>query len=191
MSVAHPSPGGVPEFSLGDGFRLREIHERDAGEMYEIVVGCREYLSEWMPWAAGQTLETTLEFIRLSQRQVADNRGFQTAIVDGQRIIGTIGFHTIMWEHRSTSMGYWIIERAQRRGVVTRAVRALTDHSFNVWNLNRVEIRAGVANQRSRAIPERLGFVHEGVLREAELVGDRFLDHAVYSMLARDWPSAR
>jgi ribosomal-protein-serine acetyltransferase len=44
---------------------------------------------------------------------------------------------------------------------------------------------------RSRAIPERLGFVHEGTLREAERIGERWLDLAVYGMLASDWPPPR
>jgi ribosomal-protein-serine acetyltransferase len=63
----------------------------------------------------------------------------------------------------------------------------LLEHAFRAWKLNRVEIRAGARNTRSRAIPERLGFVEEGVLRQAERVGDRCVDHAVYSMLAAEW----
>jgi ribosomal-protein-serine acetyltransferase len=58
-----------------------------------------------------------------------------------------------------------------------------------MWKLNRVEIRAAVANERSRAIPRRLGFTEEGVLRQAERVGDRFVDHVLYAMLAEDWQS--
>ena len=53
--------------------------------------------------------------------------------------------------------------------------------------LNRVEIRAAPENRRSRAIPERLGFQREGVLRETERVGDRYLDEVVYGMIASDW----
>jgi ribosomal-protein-serine acetyltransferase len=74
---------------------------------------------------------------------------------------------------------------------VTEAVRALTTHAFYVWNLNRVEIHVAVANLRSRAIPQRLGLVEEGVLRQAERHGDTFKDIAVYSMLARDWARSR
>jgi ribosomal-protein-serine acetyltransferase len=44
-----------------------------------------------------------------------------------------------------------------------------------------------VDNRRSRSIPERLGFRQEGVLRKAELVGDRYVDHIVYVTLASEW----
>ena len=67
-------------------------------------------------------------------------------------------------------------------------MRALTTHAFAVWRLNRVVIRAAVGNDRSAAIPLRLGFVHEGVLRQSERFGETFKDVAVYAMLAADWP---
>ena len=51
-------------------------------------------------------------------------------------------------------------------------------------------IQAAVENARSRAIPERLGFREEGILREVERIGDRMLDDVVYAMLAADWPGA-
>jgi ribosomal-protein-serine acetyltransferase len=176
-----------PTFSLGDGQELRRLDESDADELYAVVASCRDYLSEWMPWAAGQTLEGTLDFLRRARRQLADSLGFQAAIVDRDRIVGTIGFHRVDWENRSTSIGYWLAQPAQGRGIVTRAVRTLTDYAFGTWQLNRVEIRAAVGNARSRAIPERLGFVQEGVLRQAERVGERYVDHVVYAMLAADW----
>jgi hypothetical protein len=53
---------------------------------------------------------------------------------------------------------------------VTATVRALLDHAFGVWELHRVVIEVVVDNQRSKAIPERLGFRREAVLREAKLI---------------------
>jgi ribosomal-protein-serine acetyltransferase len=172
---------------LDDRTCLRLFEESDAGELYDVVLANREYLSRWMPWAPKQTPENALEFIRISRRQLAENNGFQAAIVDDGAIIGTIGFHRLDWENLSTSIGYWIAEPAQGRGIVTRAVAHLVDHAFGVWKLNRVEIHAAPDNERSQAIPRRLGFSEEGVLRQAERVGDRFVDHVVYAMLAADW----
>jgi ribosomal-protein-serine acetyltransferase len=72
---------------------------------------------------------------------------------------------------------------------MTAAVTALLRHGFRTLRLNRIEIRAGVRNRRSRAIPERLGFRHEGTLRQAERLAERFVDHAVYALLASEWPA--
>jgi ribosomal-protein-serine acetyltransferase len=54
---------------------------------------------------------------------------------------------------------------------------------------NRVVIACASKNQRSRAIPERLGFTHEGVAREAEWLYDRFVDSEIYALLNREWNS--
>ena len=174
-------------FELHDDCRLRLLEERDADELYALIEANREYLTPWMPWAPGQTRAGTLEFIRLTRRQVAEDNGLQTAIERGGRIVGVVGFHGVAWQDRSTSIGYWLAESEQGRGIMTRAVAALVDHALLGWGLNRVEIRAAPENLRSRAIPERLGFVQEGVLREAERVGDRYLDSVVYGMLASAW----
>ena len=186
-----PGPGGLDpadlRFALGDDLEIRPVQERDAEELHELVVQNRAYLSEWLPWAPGQTLATTREFIVRSREQLAQNQGFQASILREERIIGGIGFHLLDWQNRSTSIGYWLAEAHVRQGIMTRAVRTLVQFAFDAWQLHRVEIRAGVENARSRAVPERLGFVHEGVARDAELVGGRFIDLAVYAMLAPDW----
>jgi len=45
-------------------------------------------------------------------------------------------------------------------------------------------------NARSRAIPERLGFRQEGVMREAGASALGHHDLVVYGLLDREWPSS-
>jgi ribosomal-protein-serine acetyltransferase len=106
-------------------------------------------------------------------------------VLDGE-IAGVVGFVERKQEANSGSLGYWLAQAHQGRGLMTKAVSALTDHAFDEWHLNRVEIQAGTGNRKSRAIPERLGFQQDGVLREYERVGDRYIDIVVYSLLARE-----
>jgi ribosomal-protein-serine acetyltransferase len=166
---------------------LRLLEEADAEELYRLIDANRAYLARWMPWAADQTLIGTLEFIRLTRRQAAATDGFQAALISGGAIVGMAGFHGVNWPHRSTTIGYWLDEAHQGRGLMTRAVRTLIDHAFGEFGLHRVEIRAATDNHRSRAIPERLGFREEGVQREAERIGERFNDLAIYGLLEHEW----
>jgi ribosomal-protein-serine acetyltransferase len=170
---------------------LRIPEESDAEELYELTEANRQMLAEWMPWAAGATLETTRAFIRSRRLQFARGDGFSAMIVERDRIVGSIGFPVVSHEERSCEIGYWIGRSAQGRGTATLATRALIDHAFGAWKLHRVVIQAGVGNARSRAVAERLGFTLEGVLREAERYPDgRFIDLAVYGLLAPEWPGA-
>ena len=70
---------------------------------------------------------------------------------------------------------------------MTKVAKALTNYAFHHLNLNKVEIRAAVENKKSRSVPERLGFVNEGTIRQAEKLYDHYVDHIVYGVLASEW----
>ena len=181
---------GALRFELSDECELRLLQESDVDELYALIDVNRAELSRWLPWAAGQDREGTLEFVRLTRTRYTERSGATFAIVCGRALAGVIGMEPLDWAHRATSIGYWLGAEHQGRGVMTRAVRALVDHAVFEWELNRVEIRAAVGNARSRAIPQRLGFREEGTLRQAERVGGAYLDIVVYSLLASEWRAA-
>jgi carbamoyl-phosphate synthase large subunit len=190
-----PRPRGIPaprnplgeRGQLTEGLSVRPLEAADAEELYALSDANRAYLSQFMPWAAGQTLPDTRSHIDSSLQRQAANAGFDCAIVRDGRVIGCVGYHSVSWQHRGTSIGYWLAESEQGRGTMTQAVRALVDHAFAAWDLNRVEIAAAVENERSRAVARRLGFTEEGVRRAAEFVGGRYVDHVVHSLLASEW----
>lgn len=175
------------QLPVSDGVHLRLLEEADAPELHRAIEANRAYLAPWLPWAAGQTFDDTLNFIRGTRSQARENEGFQAAIVTEVGIAGVIGYVSVDWGNRSTRVGYWLDEGQQGRGTMTAAVRLLVDHALTVWRLNRVEILVATGNRRSRAIPERLGFRKEGTLRQLQLIDGRYLDCVSYSMLAADW----
>jgi ribosomal-protein-serine acetyltransferase len=172
---------------IGDGVSLRPLCDADIDELHAAIAANRAHLRPWMPWA-DQGAEATAGFVRAAVGDAERREALHLAIVANGAIVGVCGFVAISWARRSANVGYWLAEASQGRGIVTRAVRTLLDHAFTTFDLHRIEVRAATDNVRSRAVVERLGFTHEGVLREAEHVGDRFVDSAVYSMLAWEWP---
>jgi ribosomal-protein-serine acetyltransferase len=147
----------------------------------------RDHLSPWLPFAEDPRREDTLEFLRASRRRLAADDGFDAAIIDDAgRIIGSIGFHWVDWKHRTTSLGYWLAHDRQGRGTMTEAVRAMVDHAFDAWKLNRVELRAAPANEASRYVAQRAGFREEGLLRQAERCGDGYRDLVLHALIAED-----
>ena len=175
-------------FDLGDGAALRPVRADDVDEIFALSLANQEHLRPWMPWASELVRTTTQTYIAGALAQRDRDDGFQSVMLVDGAIAGSMGFHRIDRLNLATTMGYWIAEAHQGKGVVTRAVRALVTHAFTAWGLHRVEIDCAVANTRSRAVPERLGFVEEGIRRDGERFGDGFVDLVVYSMLAPDWP---
>jgi ribosomal-protein-serine acetyltransferase len=173
--------------AIRDGAELRPWAEEDAAELTSVIAVNREHLAPWLPWAATYSYQDALDYIGRKAAQIEADDGFEGAIVVGGEIVGGAGFHAMDRLNRSTSVGYWLAAEAQGSGLMTATVRALLDHAFHTLDLHRVVIEAVIDNSRSRAIPERLGFVEEGVQRQAKLVRGRFEDAALYSMLAPDW----
>ena len=60
-------------------------------------------------------------------------------------------------------VGYWLSERHQGQGLMTSSVEALMKFAFEEWHVKCIEIHCGENNFKSRAIPERLGFLNEGI----------------------------
>lgn len=167
---------------------LRLLEIRDAEEVFALIVESRDYLREWLPWVdSTATVEDSRSFIQATLRQFAADDGFQAGIWYRKQFAGVIGFHRINWANRLTSIGYWLGERFQGRGIMTDSCRALVNAAFERYGLNRVEIEVAVENRKSRAIPERLGFRNEGCRRQAEWLSDHFVDHIIYGCLADDW----
>jgi ribosomal-protein-serine acetyltransferase len=170
-----------------DSLGVRPLETEDAAELHALIERNRDHLARWMPWAAGQDLDGTERFLAEAEEQLVREDGFQAAIEPEGEIIGVVGFHAVDWINRNTSLGYWLATDAQGRGTMTTVVRALVDFVFYEWELHRLEIQCAPENRRSRAVAERLGFREEATLREAELVGGRYLDSVVYGLLETEW----
>jgi ribosomal-protein-serine acetyltransferase len=181
----------VRRLDLPGGACLRAFEESDADELFALTDRDRAHLEPWLPWVAFTTSPAdSLEFIRITRRQLDTDEGMQLALVDADGVLaGVAGFHRFDWPNRATTIGYWLGADHLGRGLMTAAVRALVDHAFGERGLHRIEISAAVENARSRAIPERLGFREEGTRRQAERHGERYLDLVVYAVLAPEWRS--
>ena len=175
-----------------DGVELRLLEERHAEKVYAAVDRNRVHLRRWMPWVdASRSADDVRAFIGRSLKRFAEHGFFQAGIWDGDEAVGVIGFHDPSEINHYISLGYWLDERRQGRGIMTRATAALVEFALIERGLHRVEIRAAPENARSRAIPIRLGFKEEGVLRQDEFLYDHYKDSVVYGMLAGEWNALR
>lgn len=166
------------------------LEEHHAPLVYAAVERNREHLREWLPWVdATHSADTVATFIRKSLEQFARNEGFHAGIFEKGEFRGSVGFKPINWSDSKTEIGYWLEAGAQGRGLMTGACRAVIDHAFGHWNLHRIEIRVGVGNQKSAAIPQRLGFKLEGTERESFRVNGHLIDTERYAMLRPEWLS--
>lgn len=171
-----------------DELELALLERRHAEIVFAEIDRNRDHLAKWLPWVEGtKDARNVRSFIEAELTRFTRNNGFSTGIFYRGEYAGNISIHDIDWNNKRTSIGYWLGEANQGKGIMTSACRTLTDYAFRTLGLNRVEIRARPDNIRSRAIPERLGFTQEGVVRQVEYSGGLYHDHVVYGMLASEW----
>jgi ribosomal-protein-serine acetyltransferase len=174
--------------AVDDGTALELLQEEHAEEIFAVVDRNRERLRERLPWLdQNRSVEGTRAFARLTLERFARRQGVTCVIRHRGALVGVIDLHELDLINRGTRIGYWIDGAHEGRGVVTRATAALIAHAFRDLRLHRVEIRCDPENLRSAAIPERLGFRKDGVLRDAAWQYEHFVDHAVYALLEGEW----
>ncbi len=178
---------GMNRIVLGEGLEMVPLDTACLEELHDLIDANREHLARFLPFARTQTPKQTREFLEKCLREREAGASYVFGLRLGGTLVGLCGVHDVDRENRSASLGYWLAEGHQGQGIVTRAVRALTDRLFRDFELNRVEIRAIPSNRRSRAVAERCGYTCEGVLREVAVFYEGFTDLVVYSLLRREW----
>jgi ribosomal-protein-serine acetyltransferase len=103
-----------------------------------------------------------------------------------EEFAGLIGFNDIDWTNKKAELGYWLAENMQGMGVISQCAQILINYAFNKLKLNRIQIKVAVGNEKSMAIPKRLGFQFEGVERNGEWIENQFHDLKIYSLLKSD-----
>ena len=154
-----------------DRLTIRAPRHGDGAELNAAVQESFAELKLWMPWA--QTLPTPEDSeanIRKAVAQFITREDLRLLLFlqGAGTLVGSSGLHRINWTVPSFEIGYWMRTPYCGRGLMTEAAAGITDFARSRLAARRVEIRAADKNSRSWRIPEKLGFLHEGTLRNAQ-----------------------
>jgi RimJ/RimL family protein N-acetyltransferase len=106
------------------------------------------------------------------------------------QVIGGTGLH-LRVEPDAREVGYWIAKDCEGKGMMSEVVGALARVAFEIDRIARVEIHCDPENERSAAVPRRLGYTHEATLRQRVPTTDhRRRDSMIWSLLAEEYPNS-
>jgi ribosomal-protein-serine acetyltransferase len=172
---------------IDDTTKLELITENHAQPIFDMVDANRAHLRTWLPFVDRmQTVEFAENFIKGAMQRNNEGSEYAFMIIENEKAIGRIGVYKIDGQNKIGEIGYWIIEGLQGKGIVTKACKAVVDFCFSDLQLNRIEIKCGTENSKSKTIPEKLNFTKEGVIRQGELLYDTYIDLYLYSLLKSD-----
>lgn len=176
---------------IDDNISLRLWNIKDVEKLHHLIIESKDHLRKWLPWVDERIkdINYTKEYILKSLDIFVKTGGYpqSVAILYKCEIVGTIGFNAIDEKNKNGIIGYWISEKYQGKGIITKATKALIYMGFKQFKLNRIEIRVADKNTKSKMIPIKLGFKEEGKIRQAEYLYDHYVDLIIYSILADEF----
>jgi ribosomal-protein-serine acetyltransferase len=141
----------------GDGVLIHEAVEESYPELHGVMYWAR----------APARLEECEGNARLARARYLARKDMWLLLFrreDG-RLVGSSGLHNPDWSVPKFEIGYWMRTSETGKGYATEAVAGITRFAFEHLNAVRVEIQCDARNERSAAVPRRLGYELEGTLR--------------------------
>lgn len=188
-----------PAYAIRTDRMVLRCYERDDVErVHREVLKNIEPLRPWMPWIEHEpmSLDERASLLRRFRGRFDVGEDFIYGIFEptGTRLLGGCGLHPRVGP-RSLEIGYWIVRDRWGEGLATEVAAALTRVGFERMGAHRMEIRVSPKNKRSLAIPRKLGYREEGLLRRVLPMGGGVRDDlTIFGMLQSEWtrtPAAR
>lgn len=165
---------------------LKPTHPDWFEDLWSAVERSRTELRVWMHWAIEPDADEQLDFMRKAEREWKEGHERHFTLFYEGSTCGHCSLDHADPVDSSFEMGYWLRSDLCGRRLMTEAVRAVVDYAFEVIEAHRIELHAGVDNQASIRVAEKVGFRREGVLREAGRGAGGFYHSYVYGLLKTD-----
>ncbi len=154
----------------------------------------KEHLLPWLPWARTipEDLQIIIDRLRFWRGEFDLSKDFVYGIFnhDESRVLGGCGLHTRQIRN-TLEIGYWIHKDYINQGLATEASAALTKVAFRVNRVHRMEIHCKSDNLRSAAVPKKLGYTLEAVMRQySEMEDGAFYDTMIWTLLEGEFSSS-
>jgi ribosomal-protein-alanine N-acetyltransferase len=167
----------------------RLVATSDAPELAAALAANRKFLAPYEPFRPEDyyTAEGQRAYLEEVLRTTATGLTLPHVIVEDGRIVGRITLSGITrGPFQSASVGYWVAESANGRGVASAALARILRVAFEEMGLHRIEAGTLVHNAASQRVLERNGFRRYGLApRYLKIDGD-WRDHILFQRLADD-----
>jgi ribosomal-protein-alanine N-acetyltransferase len=178
-------PPSVPELNT-PRLLLRRMVETDVPGLHA-AYGDADAMRFWDSLPSRDEAETaarTRQSLEVSPQWQA---AFAVLLRERGEFIGMVNYHQRQAWNRRLAVG-WILARPWwRQGFAAEATGALLEHCFTTLGTHRIEAHIEPANAASLRLAGRLGFRHEGMMRDWLFVADQPRDMFLLSLLRPDW----
>ena len=164
----NPIMFNIPTEFTTERLLIRMPKPGDGKAVHAAIKASLPELKPWMIFAQKEQTEQEVEAnIREAYVNYLSRKDLRLLVFlkESGQFIASSGLHRIDWSIPQFEIGYWIDSRYSGKGYITEAVQGITDFALNELKARRIEIRCDANNVKSRAIPEKLGYTLEGILK--------------------------
>lgn len=104
-----------------------------------------------------------------------------------KQTVGVISLKSIRWFNRKAEISILVKAEFQGKGIAKKALNTLLNYAFNAMNFHRIEAEIFAYNKVGIALVEKLGFIREGILREARYLDGQYHDIIRYGLLKEEY----
>jgi [ribosomal protein S5]-alanine N-acetyltransferase len=170
----------------GPRLSLEVLRQEHATALYELARNPE--VSRFFSWTPYAAVDEALGFIDSLTRQREAGERLELGIFDDDgALLGITGFSEFSRRDRRAVLGTWLGREYWGSGVNRDSKALILALGFRSLGLLRVTALASPQNVRSVAALQRLGFVHEGVLRGWHVHAGVPRDVAVMRMMRDEW----
>lgn len=167
------------EYLRGELITLRTIEREDVDFLHEMINDPDLWRGFGAPGPRNRT--------EIEDRFEEQNTGTALLICRDEEPVGRVRFVDIDKDWGNAELTCYVTPDSQREGVATEACELLIDYGFDFLPITKVTARIFESNHASRSLAKKLGFSHEGTLRNHVYHDGRSLDLHVYGLLAEEW----
>lgn len=168
---------------IEDKLRLILLTQSHAEDLFNLIDQNRSYLGKWMVWPSKtKSSYDTKEFIKGCLIGLSENREMACGIEYEGDLVGVISFNLIDLNLKKVILGYWISDKYQGKGIISKSCHSLIGYAFKTLAIQKVEIRVASENIPSQRVCERLGFTLEGLIRNSENLHGTIVSHNIYGL---------
>lgn len=176
----------MSDIYTGEKTRLRAYRKEDIDAALAFIndFEVKQFLAPGIPYPL--TREDEEKFFA-NNSGLKDTCSFAIETLDG-RYIGGCGIHEVDWKNSVCEAGIFIGDKTLwGKGYGTDAFGVLIRFAFEQMNLNKVKLRVYDFNQRGIKSYVKLGFKHEGAMRQELFRDGQYHDIVMMGLLREEW----
>ncbi|SYX81760.1 GNAT family N-acetyltransferase [Paenibacillus alvei] len=172
-----------------DTLTLKKVEEHHLEEVYDIY--SNDTVFEYCGIIPKYNKATVKNMIGHFERDFNKRSRIKWGIftnVDSERVVGIMEAFDFNQKVNMVTIGYFLAESQWGQGIAAEATRIVVKFLFEDVDVNRIQAEVMPANERSKRVLLKNGFIKEGTLRQASLwSGKGIVDLEIYGLLQEEY----